>query len=593
MNGAVNDTVLDLNKFLQRNLISTDLAVAAAEIAYHNFEWRYVTMVLLNSTLMVSVATFVQLYSKSVMINTGVPYSASDETRQYIIMGKDIENIDNLFQWMIRQRFDNTGRYIVVCTSRENIGCDETRAVQLLWRLKITNVVYLKNSLKEGVTGYTYKYYQNDNCDKSDPIRLKNVDSCIRSRIEQECQMFVEETLNLNRCPLIVSTFIQPPYMEIQPDGKPVGIDGDLLIIIAQGLNASIKMMTPRYGDGWGALDENGDWIGSLRDLYDDVANFSMTFPAITPSRIASFQMSVDYNFVSVVWVTSPPELQPSSLKLLQPFRPVTHIAVATIFIILVLFAAFTKTHYWTELCRMMNINRPRNSVLFYSWMICMGLSTKQLPRKPVFLYVVFIWIWYCFLIRTFYQASLINSLKRDLYYSNLDTIEELLDANYEFGGGSALRDYYVDYPLIYNKYINLNTSEIKSNMLQISKGKKFVLAANLQHVNLFLKNSEEKLFILPQKIVVSPTVVFFKKFSPLASSVNIILRRLIETGFCDKLYKNHAYVSTMNVREDDNRKPLNTNHYKGCYAILVTGWILSGVLFFAEVLLGHSKMVR
>ncbi|KAL0832718.1 hypothetical protein ABMA28_000900 [Loxostege sticticalis] len=556
------------------------IAESAAQIAIHNFQWSYITLVLFNSTTINGVDLFLRLYKKGQIIGRDIFYpSFAQKTRQFILFGTDLVNIEQMLDWMQKHQFDNTGRFIVTCQSERPEDCDETKAVDIFWNHKIINVVFMKQTPDEEVNGYTY-YHPDENCRSSQPVKIKTL-RCTKYNNTTPCLgIFPKKMKNLHWCPIIVSTFKQMPYMSITDEGVPYGADGDLLLLIAEGLNATLKVMTPRRGFGWGNLNADGVWVGSLADVFDDVANFSMTSAAVTLSRFTYFQMSTAYYTSNVVWITRPAEKKPASLKLFYPFQTLSQIALAFSFIFVGLCVWLVNSKYWpwhnsTEEASKLS------SVIFYSWMICMGLPSTKLPAKKEFICLVLIWIWYCFLIRTFYQVYLINSLQGEFYSDEIDTIEDAYFANYSFGGGPALRDYFIDHPLVYDNWKNLNASDIIPTLINLTE-KKFVLATNQATTESIIKEHNLIVHILPQKVINSPSVIFSKKFSPLVEPLNIILRRLLESGFTDKLYKNYATQNTW--KSDNPEEPITLEHYTGCYVILVVGWVVSTLIFIIEL---------
>lgn len=560
-------TTFDLYSFIP-DKSQYKLAESAARIATHNFGWA-TTLLLFNSTIVTGVEIFLELYKNAVLIGNGKFYSPfAQKTRQYILFGTDVLNIHQMLDYMRLHRFDNTGKYIVTCQSQD---CNENEAVDIFWNHKITNVVFIKLTPKQEIVGYSY--YHPEDCLHSKPAKTK-----ICTNDDASCYgMFPEKVINLRRCEITVSTFPQIPYMNITT-GVPKGADGDILRLIVERLNATLKLMTPRIGEGWGKLERNGTWTGSLRDLLDDYANFSMSSPALTLTRIETFQMSMAYSTINIVWVTHPTEVKPASLKLFYPFTTYSQIALAVSFIFVCVCAWFFNSQYWPFRANKKRISKSKVSVLFYSWMICMGLPSTKLPTKPVFMSMALIWIWYCFLVRTLYQVYLISSLQGIFYYDELNSIEEAYHKNISFGGGLPLRDYYVHYPLIYDSWKPVNTSNIVSVLGNLSE---FVLAINVETAKSIIKKHKYVVRYLPQSVVNSPTVIFYKKFSPLAKSIDIILFRLVEGGFTDKIFK--KYAST-NEPVKDVQIPITLEHYTGCYLILVIGWLISIVMFLYEL---------
>ncbi|KAM3967368.1 LOW QUALITY PROTEIN: uncharacterized protein ACR2FA_011716 [Aphomia sociella] len=572
----------NLNKLLPlEQSSSTKLAESAAKVALYNFEWRYITLVIFNST-MINGVVFFSSYGKSQIIMKRLFYpSYAQLTRQFVLFVSDITEIMHILDWMTLHQFDNTGKYIIICGSNIHPNCDETEAAKFLWNHKIVNVVFLKrHSNDKEISGYAYYPFDKD-CHSMRPGRLDILNTCLNINETKCSDIFPVKMTNLHKCPIIVSTFQQTSYMIIE-DGKPKGADGDLLHLIADGINASLKIMTPLRGKDWGRLDEEGKWTGSLADVYDDFANFSMTSAALTLSRYSHFQISIDYYSSKIVWITHPAFMMPSSLKLLYPFQLSTQIAVVISFIFVVI-CAVMQNQCRNRLNPSIKLGEPQSSIIFYSWMICMGLPTPKLPRNWRTLGIALHWIWYCFFIRTLYQVCLIAVLQNNYYFPEFESIEDAYEAQYRFGGGGGLKDYYMDYPLVYNRWELINNSDLLPTLYKISEGLHFVLAVNMEIITTFIRKHNLQAHILPHRLISSPTVLFFKKFSPLVNPINGVLRQLIESGFAEKAYTDNTNLKVM-PKSKDAYQPIHFHHYAGCYLILIIGWVSSTVLFIIEL---------
>ncbi|CAH0718489.1 unnamed protein product, partial [Brenthis ino] len=529
------------------------LAKSAAKIASYNFTWQYVTLLLMNSTLFCGINSFLEYYNKTTVIATEnlIPH-LNEHSRQFVLFGNNLRSILDLVLWISYHEYDSTGKFIIICQSILKKDCDEIEAVNIFWNYKIVNIIYINYKQNYGAMGYSYDYGKN--CQNGPPVLLKNWDNCINTDRNYCRKKYPIKLQNLHGCPVIVSTFMQKPYMNFS-SGVPTGADGDLLNIIIEALNARLILMTPWRGDGWGNLDQNGTWVGSLGDLYYDLANFSMTSASITQTRHRDFHISKFYYTVNVGWVTHPPEKEMSSYKLLRPYKVDVRIAILISFGIVICIVLFLKTKICALIFKKFSFGRSPTSVLFLSWEICMGQPTLILSSKMALSYLVIIWIWYCFLMRTFYQVHLINCLKNDVYLADLTSIEDAIKENYPYGGGTALKDYYIDQPLVYYNWKQKYSSQYEEIMLNLTKGMKFLLAMNLATAKEFLKKPGRKLHILPQTIVSCPSVIFFKKFSPFTKPINRILDRLVEFGWPNMLFRNYTTTVIQNAEDED--KPI------------------------------------
>lgn len=559
-----------------------NLGDEAVKVALQNFNLQYTTFLYFNTTFFYGVELFLRVFGHKVVVNRGhFRPTLTRKLSQFVIFGSDTSEVEQFFNVIKEYEMDNTGKFIIICQSTDVLDCDERTLTRMLWDYKVVNVVIIKTETSKAVC-YTYYPIADDVCNNTSPVKLEK-GRYVRTSFGAVFEMKFK---NLHLCPLIGSTFIQTPYMNLV-FGKPVGADGDLLRMIAEGLNTSLEMMTPHRGDGWGWREPNGTWMGSLADVDEEIANFSMTSGAVTLTRFSDFQMSLNYYTSNVVWVSHVAPVQNEALKLMHPFRAYSRIALIVSFLIVVICAFFVKSWFWTYMCRTSNADTPSKSVVFYAWMVCMGQSLIKMPTKSSFLQMTMLWVWYCFLIRTAYQVYLISSLKGKFYEKDFETIEDVINAEYLFGGGPALKDYYSEYPSVYDNWVNIDTADIIPTVLNISQGMKFVIAMNSDTAKMVIRKHAASLHILPQKVVTSPTVIFFKKFSPLVESFNVMLSRLISSGFPSKLHQIYTSVKKIDHGGEEG-ETLQIVHFTACYLILISGWVVSFIFFIVEFYFGR-----
>ncbi|XP_041970715.1 uncharacterized protein LOC121727101 [Aricia agestis] len=555
------------------------LPKAAAKIALHNFQWHFATLVVFNSSLVCTATEFIKFYGKSLLMDKTL-IRVPENITQLVLFALDVDDLHNMLKTIKERGIDNTGKYIVVC-QKDDKPCDEKAAVDILWQYRVANVLVL-NIKADRIEGYTYFF--DKNCKNGPSVNVLSW-GLEEQQQNQRTALFPIKFKDMHGCPLYVSTFIQPPYMQI--NDTITGADGDLLLILMNALNAELRIMTPLVGVGWGYKDENGTWVGSLGDVYYDWANFSMTSASLTLARFSSFDISTGYNKVSIVWVTHPSKIEPASMKLLRPLQANARIALSVSFLLTIAFVILLKTNFAEA-----HLGRVPEGMFFHCWEMCMGQPLTRLPVKMTFLYIVLFGIWYCYLIRTFYQVYLIDSLKNDVYIADITSIDEYIRAEYPYGGGLALRDFYLDCPAVYDSWINIESDEIFTVLRELGEGKKFVLAMNSATADAYQRNYKKNLYVLPETIASSHAVLFFKKYSPLVKSINIILKRLVESGLVEKIYEDNALSQYKRIPTSDQR-PIKLQHFTGCYLILVVGWTLSGIVFCVELYMGRKNKVK
>lgn len=392
-----------------------------------------------------------------------------------------------------------------------------------------------------------------------------------------------------------MSTVEQAPFMYLHNGTKsPSGIDGDIMKLAANMLNATLVLMTPADGGDAGRYTNN-NWTGSLGDIYNGLRHASVCSAPLTSNKYGNFQISFTYFSMDIVWATRLPTQKASWEKLLNPLNIYLRVILLLFFVGIVFMNILCTTDMWRELRRTFKMDPPKISFLFFSWVLFLGLPILKEPARKSFLVIIYTWIWFCFVIRSAYQAALINSLKQPAYLDNLETFQDVLTNRYPYGGLASLREYYTDDRAIYDnwKVVNLvHCYEILDSILDGTTD--FVLASNkeiLKH-HLMRFNGMKQLQIIPEKIVNSPTVVYYKKFSPLTGPLNTVLRIALEGGFIQRIHDKYLDQDKKLFRRVRSKQPepLRMNHFSGSFVLLIIGWFVSATYFAVEYVCGNLK---
>lgn len=559
------------------------MAIYAAKIAFHNFEWRFITLVIFTTPQALGVPTFMKNYGKSVVLKFGqfVP-SNRVNAPQFVLFGDDSNDITTMLKWLISVGYENTGKYILVCTSEYHNECDEHEVTAVCVHLRIVNVILFKGStLSTEPQAYSFSPVLSDKCFNSEPELLDIHWGCAQNA----CFIgnYPEKLNNLHRCPITVSTFNQYPFMYLHNDSRPTGSDGELLQLVINIINATLQIMVPSE-ENWGHY-ENNNWTGSMGDVFNGKADVSMCSAPLTYNKYGNFQISFTYNSMDMVWVAGVPALKPSWEKLLYPLKIYIRIAILLMFIAIVFVNLYLKTSCWSKIRKTLNIAPPKSNLLFYSYVLFLGLPITKMPSKVTLLWIVLCWIWFSFVIRIIYQAALVGFLKQQLYESDFANFQEVLESRRPFGGSLSLREYYSEDGIVYGKWKNVHSNEVYPILDQMTDGTSdFVLAVNRETVleYLIFYNGTRSLQIIPEKIVNSPTVMYLRKYSPLTMPLSRILVIAMEGGFTERLYARFVSQSKSLLQRIQTTAPdpLRLKHFTGSIVTLIAGWMIS-ILFF------------
>ncbi|XP_047525810.1 uncharacterized protein LOC125063426 [Pieris napi] len=504
-----------------------------------------------------------------------------DDTIQYVLFLNDIPDIVLTLEALKLQQFDPNAKFIIICFNENE--CDENETIPMLWSYKILNVIFIKYE-NNAVSGYVY--FPNEDCDHPTPERVQNWEDCIHSYKDskQVCttrSIFPLKLMNFHRCPLIVSTFELNPFMLIK-DGIPSGTDGDVMRITGDAVNASLVVISPSDGKGWGYL-VNNTWIGSLGDLDKKLANISFTGSAtMNLERYHDFDISTIFNTITMVWLIHPLRLESSSVKLLKPFTAGAWFFISITFGIFVLSHYFIDHSVWRIFSKVKRIDTFSHYFIAYTVQITLGVSVTKYPVN-LCKHLILYWIWYWFLVRTLYQVNLIYFLQTDVKVDTIHNIQDAIAEGYTFGGGKPLKEFYSNDPFIYNNWKSDNSTDLYANLGRIMTGGKFTYGANTVFAKVFQRNTHLEIHALPKKIVESYSVVYFARKSAVTRPVNLVFARLFEAGIVKKIFED--YTSTLPEPQENANIPLTLNHFTGCFGILILGWVLSCIAFIFEIL--------
>jgi hypothetical protein len=535
--------------------IIVTLGTVAAKIALHNFEWRFVTLVMYNTMLHIGVESFLKYYDKTVVLKLGkfVPRHRI-HIPQFVLFGQETGEIIETLEWLLNAKYDNTGMYVLICTSSSYEKCNENEMFQFLSIHYFVNSIFLKGS-KDG----------NDMCFKN---------------------LYPEKLNNLHGCPLVISTIIQPPFMYLnRSTGKPSGCDGDVIRMVAKILNASLFVTeATEYGHY-----ENNNWTGSLGEIFNKRAHASMCSSPVTPQIYGNFQISITYNSIDMVWAARLPMLKPSWEKIFYPLKTDTRVALFFMFIAIIWINMCLKTKFWRKIRTALDIAPLNVSLFFNTWVIFLGIPVNKLPSKTALRVITVYWLWSCHIIRTAYQAALVSSMKMQLYEDYMVNFNDDINIMYPFGGVRSLRSYYSDEPRIFSNWVVVKLFDSYDVLDSILNGSsEFVIGLNKEFIvhHLMKYNGTKRLQILPEKIVNSPSVMNFKKFNPFKSPINRVLSIMMECGFIDTLYARYLDRGKKFFQHENTEgfEAFTLADVSSCFYILMLGWFLSSIYFLTEI---------
>ena len=217
------------------------------------------------------------------------------------------------------------------------------------------------------------------------------------------------------------------------------------------------------------------------------------------------------------------------------------------------------------------------------------------------------LWVYYCLLIYTAYQSSLISVLTHPRFEPHVDTVEKLLTSDMPFGYITPIKRWYNNSEDAASKTILKNGIECHSLddcLKRIISTQDFAVCGGGLHT-LYLSYQERYFYsegpkFIPFKddVVSYFPSMFFHFGSPLLESFNRIIFRLVESGMVQKFWEDiqlgHVTQKEQGVHEDreddaEGRESdvvvLTVDHLQGAFILLLLGLACGLILFIIELL--------
>jgi len=532
-----------------------------------------------------------------------------------IILGKDDE--DTLFREfksdLVRLSqlpiWNPRGRFIVMSLNRNiplatNVPEEHkliTRILGELWEKDVVNSVVLAHNMdadtsRATVDIHTWFPFTEDHC--SGPAdRTVILDQCV---VNSECQfvknakLFPDKMSNFHGCVLRASTFEHEPFTisKTKNDSNVTqywkGVEISVLQTIASHLNFTVQY-----------LPETKDKTHKYFSLYEEVSSkqsdigfgaVPQSYPAIGPR-----DHTVGYFQETIKWFGPLPKPIPHWKGLVILFTPLMWLLVLIVYLI-------ASIIFWS----LANVHRSvkehvsyRNPVVFlHTLSLLLGHAVFVRPHSWYLRLFFVVWVYYCLLINTAYQSSLISVLTHPPPEPPVDTVEKLLHSQMPYGYITPVKLWYSGTDDATSKEIlqkGIECPALDYCLKRIISTQDFAVCGGGLH-NLYLSYQERYSYLysegpkfVPFKDVMSTYFpsMFFRSGSPLLESFNSVIYRMVEAGMVKHFWEDIKLQELGNIEEDgdEDHVVLTFDHQQGAFSLLILGLAFGLIVFIIEFL--------
>lgn len=254
------------------------------------------------------------------------------------------------------------------------------------------------------------------------------------------------------------------------------------------------------------------------------------------------------------------------------------------------------------------------------TWAVFLSVSSNNRPDyTPLRVFFIMLAL-YGLNVTTIYTSNLITMFTEPRHETQLDSIEDIIQAGLPIGkrefliylkfclielfneGGREEYDDWFDNDLEHDKEVfrRYNSSDYfqptNENLQRVCDGKQSML------INRFyvLSNSmRDQIFALPGNVFSNPLEMIAERGFPLLRKLNTLIDRMKDSGLVMKIYND--FLHTMNLKEGKRMREqatetqvvLTIEHLEGAFAVLILGYLLSGLVFVLELISVTKRYVR
>lgn len=553
----------------------------ATSLANENFNFRLQTVVVSKDVDVVIVDRFLKSFKGTVVIEVKRDGLPPEQVVIFLDSMKSFRSILDILKPDLKGKslLHNGAKFIITILSHTS---RIERIFHILWSYYVTNVVVVMRHKKSITALYTYFPYENStNCQNTKPYLLGHV---IENNTNINVKVFPDKMKNMQECPLYIST--NKIYHSLTKQKTPLEtIKKTMVQLLQEAMNFSPVILTKDYVNI--DYDQAQNWSDSLNDVINGVVNISIYSTSLGVERFGLLDYSFPYFRLKIVWLAPPIKPGHVWLRLLSPLN-------GYMWLILLILLSFLKS--LPLVLKLKPVKKFSHShlrgiqrlkgVAFRAWGVMVGQPVRVSPKRFRDFYVVGMWMWFTFVVRSAYQSVLIGALKTETPVGNFISLEEAVNDGYRFGGRAGILAYFEHDPQIRDEFEIVPELRFEGMFDDVLEGKrKFVFAMSLEYALAYCVsrgiNENECGHIVPDSIMTVPLVVWMKKYSPFMRPLTIWLQRFSESGLLDR--DTIKPVAVRCTQFSSEPTPLTRNQTLSCFLCLIIGYILSILIFCFE----------
>jgi hypothetical protein len=407
---------------------------------------------------------------------------------------------------------------------------------------------------------------------------------------------------NFGGCEIRVASVILPPFVFLEhntthsDDFEAYDLHGlavHYLLLLADKINTTAVFLSPSYGfTEESTLVEGGALAAGISDI---LIGALLLLPVFLSS---TFLPTVPYSYVTMKIYVPCPKPVTAAERILTTYKASVWLAMAILFVV-VNVVWWCVANWQHRTVKESAAFRTLSQCFYTAWAVTVGVSAPKMPKTCNLRYIFLLYVCYCFVMSTVFQAFFVSYLVEPGYGKKLETVDEVLHADIFYG---------------YNEFyeIVMDTTGYKehrkfppSRRLDCSDMMKclqrIVTDADLctlsappfiQYLSsqMGIHDGTKYLCTLEEYMVTTGFISIFRNGSPHLKRFNALTTLVLEAGLLERYWTKLLWDVQLRsnnwVDESDGNMyfAFSLSHISSAISVLVFGYVFSTAVFLSEI---------
>lgn len=319
----------------------------------------------------------------------------------------------------------SSGKLLILLYNESQI--EEKRIFSYFWNFYACNVNIIFVNKENVIQMSTFTPFSSDKCHNMESKIINVYDSNQGKWKNQE--IFPNKLRNFHECPLKIWTFEFETGVIAANSTKVYGYEVEIVQSIAQLMNFTPQFNILNEAKAWGFLLENGTSGGVIKKVIDKQADIALGGYYLTRTR-AKYMSFCVYNDAKIIIVIPPGRNFSVFEKLFHPFKLNVWIALL-VMVIGAVFVIFWIDRQSKRIRDFVFGSKTGNPYLNMLDIILNGSQPVQ-PKRNFSRVILTLFVIFCLVVRTSYQAALFKFLQIDQRHGELETVDELIEKGFD-----------------------------------------------------------------------------------------------------------------------------------------------------------------